>query len=290
MEAMAALGLNRLPVEIIYRILWAAVAQHIDDVVLGPRSQLPLPFYLSESGEPANREDSDLVESLLLTSYQFHQVSLQILSDAFDIPLREERLWRLEQTPWNEVALTRKFCAMMRELDYSQLDRLAEIAKEPASLISNAVREVLAPRLDGCLRKVVIVDTYDLPHAELQLRWDIITRQLSTLCQEAIVSRTLEMLLGSHQGKIQGMQAADARALAEWDHAVSLDESIGIERLAAWCTLLRKTIAEQHCIENLAEVKTAAGSLLEVFNRRLDNLRSRASLSGATATTEAAVV
>lgn len=40
-----------------------------------------------------------------------------------------------------------------------------------------------------------------------------------------------QMLLRSHQGKIQGIQQADARALAEWDYAVPLDESIGIERV-----------------------------------------------------------
>lgn len=117
---------------------------------------------------------------------------------------------RLEHTPWTEVALTRKFCAMMGDSDYTRLDQLAEIAKGPASAVSSvyraastvhfkldfcvtfhaekksvgslrtwkehravhttlkqelceqysacppAFRDVLARRLDGCLRKVAI--------------------------------------------------------------------------------------------------------------------------------------
>lgn len=61
---------------------------------------------------------------------------------------------RLEHTPWNEVALTRKFCAMMRDSDYSRLDRLTEIAKEPASPVSHAYRAASTVhfKLDFCVR------------------------------------------------------------------------------------------------------------------------------------------
>lgn len=101
-----------LPVEMIYRIVSLAVASYIDDLIVGPLA-FRLQYFMPDAWEgvsvhiheprlsllttrlqdPAKRNPSPVL-SFLVVSYQFRQITLNIISDALAIPLSNDEVWR----------------------------------------------------------------------------------------------------------------------------------------------------------------------------------------------------
>ena len=102
---------QRLPVELLHRTLSLALAQYVDDLLVGP---LAIPSKKSEEEElvrisflsdtchlsyGGTYQDTrwpagpDLITSLLATSYQFRQVTLKVIKAAFGVSVIETGIW-----------------------------------------------------------------------------------------------------------------------------------------------------------------------------------------------------
>ncbi|EKM57444.1 uncharacterized protein PHACADRAFT_251103 [Phanerochaete carnosa HHB-10118-sp] len=90
-----------LPSEVIHAIVSTTIARYVDDLIFGSLSTA------NTETEPID-QTSNPVTSLLAVSYQFRQVTLNVLSKAFALPLCKEGLWRLEQKPWTKIKSVRR--------------------------------------------------------------------------------------------------------------------------------------------------------------------------------------
>ncbi|GJE95647.1 hypothetical protein PsYK624_118330 [Phanerochaete sordida] len=98
--------MKTLPVEIVQRVVAFHVAAYVHEMV-GPHAELTEDE--EESGDEAvKRVVARPVVPLLLTSYQFRQITLEMLSIYFGIPLSASRD-RLQASPWHRLAAVRGF-------------------------------------------------------------------------------------------------------------------------------------------------------------------------------------
>ncbi|GJE95656.1 hypothetical protein PsYK624_118420 [Phanerochaete sordida] len=98
--------MTRLPVEVLHLILAFHVAAYIDEMV-GPHAKI------TEEEEEGDEETVKQVVArpmvpLLLASYQFRQITVEILSRYLGIPL-DESGDRLQSSPWACLATVRSF-------------------------------------------------------------------------------------------------------------------------------------------------------------------------------------
>lgn len=113
----------QLPSEILYCIVAKAVAQYVDDLILGPLS-------LVASAAATAPQLSNVVTSLLAVSFRFRHVTLDVLSTALAIPLNKQGVWGLREKPWKKVAAVREACAWRAGTDGKPLAALLTVRRE----------------------------------------------------------------------------------------------------------------------------------------------------------------
>ena len=100
-----------LPVEMMHRIISFAVASYIDDLIVGrlrlhiwnilgdrirvsTLSRWPYLNLLTSWTQDSALVDQNPIISFFVVSYQFRQITLEIISDALAIPLKKDGIWR----------------------------------------------------------------------------------------------------------------------------------------------------------------------------------------------------
>ncbi|GJE97491.1 hypothetical protein PsYK624_137120 [Phanerochaete sordida] len=123
---------RHLPVELIHNIVSLALAEHLDDLLVGTQSEARLPFSTSGSEFYAPREHPDLVESLMVASYQLHHVTSKIVS-SFSAPGRRRRsageAAEANGGPWLAVAKTRELRALVITHDLTKATQIAALIR-----------------------------------------------------------------------------------------------------------------------------------------------------------------
>ncbi|GJE97490.1 hypothetical protein PsYK624_137110 [Phanerochaete sordida] len=136
-------GIRQLPAEIVHRIVSIALAEYLDDLLVGAQSGACLPFCRSGPEGCATRAPPDLVESLLVASYQLHDVSSKIISSLQGYLSQEEQLaGALDRSPWSDVAEVRALRKLSLTYAHNKIPQLAVLMRHTMASVLEGYRTV----------------------------------------------------------------------------------------------------------------------------------------------------